>query len=188
MKTAGERSRTLLPRTLMIILTAGGLLLGLACSDSKSDTPSETPTPSIAADAIRDADLRNAPEVQSALARLGSATIAEQEVVFGDVTGDGVEEAIIPFTSGGTMGNVLYLIYRMDGTQPALVLTRTVDASSPSGIRIEVEEDVLVEYVGEFGPSDPFCCPSLLRRTTFTWDGTNLVEDEVERIPAAQKE
>lgn len=187
MMTAGERSRTLLPRTLMLIAMAG-LLLGLACNDADSDTPEATSTPSVDPAAIRDADLRSAPEVQSALARLGSATIAEQEVLFGDVTGDGVEEAIIPFTSGGTMGNVMYLVYTMDGTQPAVALTRNLDASSPSGIRMDIEDGVLVEYIGEFGPSDPFCCPSLLRRTTFEWDGAKLVEADVERIPGGQKE
>jgi hypothetical protein len=26
--------------------------------------------------------------------------------------------------------------------------------------------------VGEFGPEDPLCCPSMLHETTFRWDGT----------------
>ena len=33
--------------------------------------------------------------------------------------------------------------------------------------------------VGVMGPSDPLCCPSELRTTTFRWDGNHLqVESE----------
>lgn len=93
----------------------------------------------------------------------------------------------MPITSGGTMGNIAYIVFtpEEDGAEP--VLTRNRDASARGGIRMAVESGVLVEYIGEYGPEDPFCCPSILRKTSFRWDGSKLVESGTERQPAGQQ-
>ena len=43
--------------------------------------------------------------------------------------------------------------------------------------------NVLVETAAEYGDEDPFCCPTVLRRTTFRWDGSQL---QVEREQKTQ--
>jgi hypothetical protein len=67
----------------------------------------------------------------------------------------------------------------MTSGKPAAVLTRTMDRTAGSGLRMTIDGGELKETVGVMGPSDPLCCPSELRTTTFRWDGSKLqVENE----------
>lgn len=101
-------------------------------------------------------------------------------VLYADLTGDRREEAIVPVASQGTLGNVGYLVFTLEAGKPEVVLTRTVDRTSAGGLQMSVENGVLLETRGVFGPDDPFCCPSQLRETTFAWDGSQLqVDNEV---------
>ena len=85
----------------------------------------------------------------------------------------------MPITSDGTLGNVAYIVLMMSSGKPSAILTRTMDRSAGSGLRMTIESGELRENVGVMGPSDPLCCPSELRTTTFRWDGTKLqVESE----------
>jgi hypothetical protein len=96
------------------------------------------------------------------------------------VTGDQREDAIVPVTSQGTLGNIGYLVFELEDGKPRLILTRTVDRTAASGLQMSADAGVLLETRGVFGPDDPFCCPSQLRETTFRWDGTRLqVDSEV---------
>jgi len=81
------------------------------------------------------------------------------------------------------LGNLAYLVFTLRDSAPTLVLSRTVDRATAGGLRMAVEDDKLVETAGEFGPEDPLCCPSLLRKTTFRWDGTRLQVEREEKVP-----
>lgn len=183
----GKRSSQLLPR---ILLLAAPLLilLSLACDDSAdSDSPSASPTAPVDVAAIRDINFVDRSDVKATLSRIGGGKVAENEIAYADLTGDQREEAIVPITSGGTLGNLSYIVFTPNSDGASVILTRNLDPSSPSGLTMTVEDGALVEYVGEYGPSDPFCCPSVLRRTTFTWDGSKLQVGDEERVPAGQK-
>jgi hypothetical protein len=154
----------------------------LACG-SGGDRPGVEPTESLPpadAQAIREIDFRQQAEVQNSLRQFGSATADVRAILYADVTGDQREEAAIPIDSGGTLGNVAYLVFTMRSGAPALVLTRTIDGVS--GLVIKAEDGKLVETRGEYGPEDPFCCPSRLRKTTFYWDGSRLQVEREEVI------
>jgi hypothetical protein len=118
------------------------------------------------------------------LSQVGSGSLERGTIVYADVTGDLREEAIIPIASGGTLGNVAYLVFTQDKGAPALLLTRTLDRSSAGGLRVTTE-DRLVETAAEYGPSDPLCCPSFLRRTLFRWDGSKLQVEREEKVAGA---
>ena len=166
------------------------LVFAIACGDGESNSAEPTPaegTPPTDAAAIREINLQQQSDVQAALTRVGGGKVADGEIAYADVTGDDREEAIVPITSGGTMGNVSYLVLTMDADETSLLLTRNLDPSSPSGINMKVEDGKLVEYIGEYGPEDPFCCPSVLRKTTFSWDGTKLKVEGEQRVPRGQQ-
>ena len=116
------------------------------------------------------------------LDQVATGSVEPREIMFADVTGDGRDEAIVPVFSGGTLGNLAYLVYTMKSGKPALVLTRTLDRSSAGGLKMTVEGGRLVEVSAEYGPSDPFCCPSVLKRTAFRWDGAMLQVAGEERV------
>ena len=160
--------------------------VALSCNSRKGDPlPTATPAtldPPADAQAIRSVDFNQNPEVQRALAQAGSGRVEPSTIVYGDITGDLREEAIVPIASGGTLGNLAYLVFTGSGPNASLVLTRTADRSSSGGIKMTIEDGVLVETAGEFGPSDALCCPSVIKRTTFRWDGARLQVQREERI------
>jgi len=119
---------------------------------------------------------------QSMIGQLGSGAVDAEAILYADVTGDQREEAIVPVTSQGTMGNVGYLVFTLDSGKPEVVLTRTVDRTSASGLQMSVTDGVLLETRAVYGSDDPLCCPSQLRETTFRWDGSLLQVDKEELV------
>ena len=141
------------------------------------------------ATAIRSVDFEALPAARTLLDQLGSGNVDKASTLYADLTGDRREEAIVPVTSQGTLGNIAYLVLRLDSGKPEVVLTRTVDKSSAGGLQMSVDAGVLQETRGVYGPEDPFCCPSQLRETRFQWDGSRLqVETEtlVQQPPGAK--
>lgn len=129
------------------------------------------------------------PAARKLLDQLGSGKVDKPATLYADLTGDRREEAVVPVTSQGTLGNIAYLVLRLDSGKPEVVLTRTLDKTSASGLQMSVDDGVLLETRGVYGPEDPFCCPSQLRETTFHWDGSRLqVEAEtlVQQPPGAK--
>ena len=179
-RSGGERSIAL-PRPSLLFLVPFSLFLTLACGDGSGGTSSSsTPQPPNDAQAIRAVDLEQVDATEDLIGQLGTGAVDSGAIVYADLTGDLREEAIVPVTSQGTLGNIGYLVFTFESGQPEAVLTRTVDRTSASGLQMSVEEGVLLETRGVFGPDDPFCCPSQLRETTFRWDGSLLqVESEV---------
>ena len=143
-------------------------------AEKVSVTPTIAPTPADYA-AIRDVDFSSLPETQALLQRLGSGRVATEQVFFEDLTGDMRDEAIVPVTSDGTLGNIAYLVFTMHAGKPELILTRGLDRTTASGLVMSLDDfGALTETVGVYGPEDPLCCPGQLRLTTFRWDGSTL--------------
>jgi hypothetical protein len=161
----------------------------IACGTGGEDGPSASRGLPRDAEAIRSLDLESLPEAKLLLDQLGSGEVDKTATVYADVTGDRREDAIVPITSQGTLGNTAYLVFRLDGGKPSLILTRTMDRTSAGGLQMSVEDGVLMETRGVYGPEDPFCCPTQLRQTTFHWDGKSLqveAENLVQQPPGAK--
>jgi hypothetical protein len=161
--------------------------LSLACGSGDTSSPAAPPMP-IDPGAIRRVDFTNDSSVQTALRQLGSGEVATREILFADLTGDGREEAVVPVTSDGTVGNIAYLVFTMKPDGTSLILTRRLERGSAGGLRMTLDTGsgraVLVETAAEYGAEDPFCCPTVLRRTTFRWDGSQLQVEREEKTQA----
>jgi hypothetical protein len=187
-RSGGERSLALkLPVYLFALLLA----FSLACGNGgKSDEASSEPDRPDDALAIRAIDFQEVDELQDMIGQLGSGAVESGAIIYADLTGDLREEAVVPVTSQGTLGNIGYVIFTLDSGKPQPILTRTVDRSSASGLQMSVEDGVLMETRGVYGPEDPFCCPSQLRQTTFQWDGSQLQvqnEETVQQDPGPKR-
>lgn len=167
---------------LLLLLVAALLMAG--CGE-KADEPESTPSPLAEPTAtvgatpdISDVDFSQVPAVESLLEQSGGRLLPE-EIVFTDLTGDGVDEAVVPVSSGGTGGNIAYAVFGYrDGDLEELLLVKP----EAGRVTAAVEDGVLVETQPVYAPEDPLCCPSRLVRTYYRWDGEELVVDREETV------
>ncbi|HXF51813.1 MAG TPA: hypothetical protein VNM43_09050 [Dehalococcoidia bacterium] len=149
-----------------------------ACGDEAADQTTPTPalSPGVTVTAVTqppifDVDFATAPDVASFLERAGGE-VAQDAVIFADLTGDGEEEAVVPVSSGGTAGDIAYFVYTMRNGELELLLSVVPEAG-----RIQVELDAegrLMDREPVYGPDDPECCPSRVRTRVYEWDGKRL--------------
>jgi hypothetical protein len=154
------------------------LLIGACGSGAGEGTPSPTPSPVATAatyEDIRDVDFSQVPQVEDLLA--GGGEVLPETVVYTDLTGDGQDEAVVPISSGGTAGDIAFAVFTLrNGVLDELL------AREPGQVAVDVEDGQLVETQPIFGPNDPNCCPSQLKKTYYRWDGDELVVDHEETI------
>ena len=134
-------------------------------------------TPSID---IREVDLEALPEVQATLEENGGLYVQEN-VIYGDVTNDGFDDAVVPISSGGTLGSLGFFVFSLNGAEPKMLLSEFPDSAPGLAVAIEGEKVVLTQPVP--GPDDPECCPSLLQKTVFAWNGAALALEGVSTEP-----
>ncbi len=159
-------------------MVAFAALLVAACGDEAADQTTPTPpsSPGVTVTAVTqppifDIDFATAPDVASFLTSAGGE-VAEDAIIFADLTGDGEEEAVVPVSSGGTAGDIAYFVYTMRDGELELLLSVVPEAG-----RIQVELDAqgrLIDRAPIYGPDDPECCPSRVRTRVFEWDGERL--------------
>jgi hypothetical protein len=176
-------------------LPAAALLVAIAlavaaCGGGSDDNDDPTPTSapietteptSGPSDAIRSVELQSAPAVAGFIDEIGG-TYVQGNVLYADVTGDGAEDAVIPLSSGGTLGDVGFIVASLSGDQ--VEGTLSVDARE-FGVAVSIGEDgklVSVEPVP--GPDDPECCPSQVRTTIYAGDGDRGLTVESSEITA----
>ncbi|MCW5852593.1 MAG: hypothetical protein KIT87_21150 [Anaerolineae bacterium] len=91
------------------------------------------------------------------------------KVLYGDISGDGREEAVISLYSGGTAGDVGLLIYREIDGQPVLMTGLPgykVGATIANG-ELRVSQPL-------YGANDANCCPSGVEETAYRLQGDRL--------------
>jgi hypothetical protein len=152
---------------------------------TSSPSPSPKPTATTASNPdISGVDFSQVPAVEDLLQNSGGRLLP-QEIIFADLTGDGVDEAVVPISSGGTGGDVAYAVFGYQGGELKNLLVVKPEAGR---VTVSVEGGVLVETQPVYAPEDPLCCPSQLQHTYYRWDGSELIVDhqETEKVPSAK--
>jgi hypothetical protein len=184
---------------LVAVLFALATLLLVSCDDDATSVPDPTVTAAVATDlpaetepalptvtpgasGIREFDFSTHADVAAFISQNGG-TVDTTAILYADLTGDGAEEAIVPVSSGGTLGNLAIFVFGYDSLYGATMLLQAVPEGS-GGIRADLQEGQLFTDEAVFGPNDPQCCPSTVHRTFYRWDGTALIVDREEDIPA----
>ena len=169
------------------LLVAAGLLtlLPIACDDD--DEGKETPTPAAtfqptstpaATPDIRDADLSRQPDLTALLQRLGGELVTS-DILYVDLTGDGGEEAILPISSGGTAGNLAFIVLGYRDGKLAALLTEVPEAGS---LRVEVDDHHLVEVLPVYSDGDTPGFPSQIKRIYYDWKSGALIAGREETV------
>ena len=106
------------------------------------------------------------------------------DVAFGDLNGDGVEDAAVLLSenSGGS-GTFLYLaaVINEDG-QPVNVATTQLPGNNPEIKSMTIDAEQIILEVVTQGPDDPECCPSAKQRWTYALQSDELVQISVEDL------
>lgn len=101
----------------------------------------------------------------------------------GDVTDDGITDALFAVASGGTAGNTRFGVIEglEDGSPGALVLYKRgykVGLSRRDRRSFEVLQP-------HYRADDPNCCPSSFRMTRYTWFGNGFRAGKAKRLSQA---
>ena len=161
---------------------------GCGGGGSKTATPTRSPSGSVTALAtsgatatpslgIRTLDLSNVADVRSVAASTGGQYV-QTSVLYADLTRDGVDEAVVPISSGGTLGDVAFLVLTPAGDGTRTLLKET-PAGGSGGLAVSVVDGRIVMTQPVYGPDDPQCCPGTLRKTTYAWDGATFAVESV---------
>ncbi|MEA1937439.1 MAG: hypothetical protein U9N04_05035 [Patescibacteria group bacterium] len=103
----------------------------------------------------------------------------ERSIIFGDLTEDGAEEAIVPISFGGTAGDIAYVVFSYKKNE-LLNLCYNLDVYQ---VFLEVRNNKLVERTSNFIEGDADCCPSFYKYKYFKYNGEkNKLEIEKEEI------
>ena len=175
---------------LAVAVFAGlALLLAVACGGGKksnaptatphatvSPTPALTPTPTPLPD-LKTLDLAAVPEVKALAQRL-SGEVAPDEVIYADLTGNGRDDAVIPISSGGTQGDLGFIVLGYQNGALKVLLSETPQ----SAVVVKVLGNQLVESLPVYATSDLPGFPSQIKNTYYRWDGNHLIVDHEETV------
>jgi hypothetical protein len=122
-------------------------------------------------------------------------SVALGPITYGDVTGDGEEEAIVELyaEAGGTEASEDVYIYTLQGGNPVLLWKFATGDRADGGLRrITAENGELVvdlfgvgTAIGQklYGTEDVgACCPKHFTRTKYRWVGTQFQQDGSEEV------
>jgi hypothetical protein len=133
--------------------------------------------------AIRSIDVTTAGEVRLLEVQSAGARADISLVIYGDLTGDGVEEAVVPLALGGRTSEVGFVALKLDSSSPGRVKGIYSGLATGGAISLRIEGGKLIETQGVASADDPECCPSTLRVTTLGWNGSALVVESTNTIP-----
>ena len=156
--------------------SGGGKTGATATSTLRATVPAVTSTPIASAGTatpapdIRREDLSALPQVVDFTASGGQVDTAG--VTYADLTEDGVDDAVIPISSGGEGGDIAVFVFGY-GPGGLRQLLRVIPESASLKDNIVDGKLTITEPVS--APNDPLCCPSELRVTTYAWNGEELV-------------
>ena len=154
----------------MVAALALGLLVGACGSSADAPTPGTgapqtAPTTSVPA-SVRSIDFTGAPYAADLINRAGGGDVSRERVRYVDLTGDGIEEAVVVVESGGTLGDTGVGIFKEAASGADLAYFRKL------GGRVDTRGSALVLIEGAPAPTDPACCPAQLRESTVEWRGS----------------
>jgi hypothetical protein len=108
--------------------------------------------------------------VRGAQPGVGGHPLLDTSIVYVDMDGDGVEEAAITLNSGGTAGNIGFLVYRQASPAPRLTAWH-----GGYKLGLETEGGRLVVRQALYAGWEPNCCPSGFSRDTYELRNGQLI-------------
>jgi hypothetical protein len=163
-----------------LALLAGLLALGASCSarndaGGAANATSTAPASATGVQDIRQEDLTQQPDLQQFIQDSGGF-VEKARIMYADLTGDGVDEAVVPVESGGEGGDIAVFVYAYTSGGLGVLLKGLPEDQR---LTAAVTAGALTISDPVFADGDPLCCPSQLKVKTYGWDGSKLsIESE----------
>jgi hypothetical protein len=127
------------------------------------------------------------PETRDKQGLVGEIGISLNNVIYGDVTGDNQEDAILTMsilTGGSAAPNIVY-IYTLENNRPKQLWDFTTGDRANKGLRkVYSENEQLIVELNSPVESKGDCCPVFFTRSKYKWTGKKfqIVENQ-EKLP-----
>ena len=99
------------------------------------------------------------------------------DILYGDITDDAKDEAVVAIPSGGTAGNLGVLIYSIVNKRVTLI-----DKIEGYKIWPSIQNKQLVIQKPYYLKTDANCCPSFFDITTYTWNKNKFAASNTKRV------
>jgi len=139
--------------------------------------------------------IRQTYHVHNGTAMVNNIFFQVEKPVFGDLTGDGQPEAVIPYScTGADFGGESVFVYTGDATNPMLIgdlptSDQLANNNLGSVEKVTINNSELILSGKAYGLGDAQCCPSLQYTVTYRWNGSAFVVvnlSEVSLTPTPQ--
>jgi heat shock protein HslJ len=104
----------------------------------------------------------------------GTALIMSNYAAFGDVTGDGQEDAVLVLIATGGGSGTFYYLTVVQHQGEALLDARTLIGDRVRLNSLQIAGKQIVVDMLQAGPNDPQCCPSIQAIQRYQWTGAKL--------------
>lgn len=172
-------------RSVLVIFVVVAATFALGCRSEKPASPLPSPTASatvsatpggVAAGGVREVNWGSAAVLDEVRRHFNGGEVEPKRVAYADLTGDGVEEALVVVESGGTAGDLGAAVYGAAAGRVSVVAW--IDRAGHIELRLPnvgpTSAFIVVEQ-GIYAPGDANCCPSRIRETALRWDGAAFV-------------
>ena len=146
-------------------------------------TSTATTTPAAPPGDARTIDFADAAVRTPILQHFGGGEVPKERVVYADVTGDRIDEAVAIVESGGTMGDLGAAVFEVREGKPRLLGYVTGTGRVEVRFGREVQGIIGVKQ-GVYAPADPRCCPTGIRETVYKWDGSTFAQISQQTVTA----
>jgi hypothetical protein len=136
-------------------------------------------SPAAAGSSEYESDLEKA-DFQTLMEPLLDEGKSVESVLFVDLNGDGLKEALVLVRGPGERRPLDWYYYALRGGQPAKLFERLRVTVG----ELQVQGPRLVESEGVYLEGDADCCPSWIKHTYYVWKDGSLVVLKVEAAPA----
>lgn len=162
-----NRSSTVVPQTQATVPTATPTATP---TPSPTALPTALPTPRPTSAAPPDQSIRSTDwEALIGVQNMPLPHYLLDSIAYADLNGDGVEEAILPYYSGGTAGILYFSIFCQTASGP-------VEVGRVDGYKagIDLQDGYLIRTTTLYAGWEPNCCPGGLLLTGYTLRGAVL--------------